>query len=47
MIPVSAPIEIRGWAEWSPFCAKASETGASMWILSYGTIPVSTAATAM
>ena len=47
VMPVSAPSEIRNCAHGSPTCRNASETGASMLILSYGTMPVSTAATAM
>ena len=47
VIPVRAPTVISRFAQGSPFWAKASETGASMLILSYGIMPVSTAATAM
>ena len=47
VMPATAPIEIRSCAQGSPTWRKASDTGASMLIWSYGTIPVRTAATAM
>ena len=47
VMPTTAPIETTKCAQGSPTCLKASATGASMLILSYGTMPVRTAAIAM
>ncbi len=47
VIPAMAPTDINNCAHGRPTCLKASETGASMLMWLYGTMPVSTAATAI
>ena len=47
VMPATAPTETSNSAQGSPTCLKASDTGASILICRYGTIPVSTAAIAM
>jgi len=46
-MPHMAPREMRPRAQGSPAWRNASDTGVSMLIWLYGTMPVSTAATAM